>query len=223
MVGLGSVNNTSDVNKPISTATQTALDLKAPLASPAFTGTVAGVTKSMVGLGDVDNATDANKPVSTAQQTALDLKSNIASPIFTGTSTIPTAQINTLSANTALVSETVNTKMKASPTSFFMSPSTYCGVWMVNESLTCWKFDKMYPILCSIKDFGKIDDLFIVTPGYQVNLYYYTNKTIIHNRTQLHRSWSTTTGYNLSGITPIDGQIRTIGNKMVMVITMVTR
>lgn len=37
-VGLGNVSNTSDANKPISTATQNALNLKAPLASPAFTG-----------------------------------------------------------------------------------------------------------------------------------------------------------------------------------------
>ena len=37
-VGLGNADNTSDANKPISTATQTALDLKAPLASPTFTG-----------------------------------------------------------------------------------------------------------------------------------------------------------------------------------------
>jgi len=37
-VGLGSVDNTSDANKPISVATQSALDLKAPLASPALTG-----------------------------------------------------------------------------------------------------------------------------------------------------------------------------------------
>jgi len=52
----------------------TALGLKAPLANPTFTGTVAGITKSMVGLANVDNTTDANKPVSTATQTALDLK-----------------------------------------------------------------------------------------------------------------------------------------------------
>ncbi len=39
-VGLGNVDNTSDTNKPVSTAQQTALDLKAPLASPTFTGTV---------------------------------------------------------------------------------------------------------------------------------------------------------------------------------------
>jgi hypothetical protein len=84
MVGLGSVDNTSDANKPVSTAQQTALDLKAPLANPTFTGTVSGVTKSMVGLGNVDNTTDANKPVSTSTQTALDLKAPLASPTFTG-------------------------------------------------------------------------------------------------------------------------------------------
>jgi hypothetical protein len=52
----------------------TALGLKAPLANPTFTGTVAGVTSTHVGLGNVDNTSDANKPVSTATQTALDLK-----------------------------------------------------------------------------------------------------------------------------------------------------
>ena len=39
-VGLGNVDNTADTAKPVSTAQQTALDLKAPLASPTFTGTV---------------------------------------------------------------------------------------------------------------------------------------------------------------------------------------
>jgi len=84
-VGLANVDNTSDANKPVSTATQSALDLKAPLASPTFTGTVSGISKSMVGLGNVDNTSDANKPVSSAQQTALNLKANLASPTFTGT------------------------------------------------------------------------------------------------------------------------------------------
>jgi hypothetical protein len=46
----------------------------APLASPTFTGTVSGITKSMVGLSNVDNTSDANKPISTATQTALNLK-----------------------------------------------------------------------------------------------------------------------------------------------------
>jgi hypothetical protein len=39
-VGLANVDNTTDANKPVSTATQTALDLKAPIANPTFTGTV---------------------------------------------------------------------------------------------------------------------------------------------------------------------------------------
>ncbi|NQW26765.1 MAG: hypothetical protein HQ474_02545, partial [Flammeovirgaceae bacterium] len=155
MVGLSSVDDTSDASKPISTATQTALDLKenaankstdatlasnsdnlfpsvkaiktyvdatvasgapdasistkgkillagdlagtadiptvpellnkAPIASPTFTGTVAGITKAMVDLPNVDDTSDANKPVSTATQTELALKAPIASPTFTGT------------------------------------------------------------------------------------------------------------------------------------------
>jgi hypothetical protein len=102
MVGLSNVDNTTDASKPVSTATQTALDLKADtadvttslalkanLASPTFTGTVSGIDKTMVGLSNVDNTTDTSKPVSTATQTALDLKANLASPTFTGTVTAP--------------------------------------------------------------------------------------------------------------------------------------
>jgi hypothetical protein len=75
-VGLGNVDNTSDANKPVSSATQTALNAKANLASPTFTGTVGGITKAMVGLSNVDNTADSAKPVSTAQQTALNAKEN---------------------------------------------------------------------------------------------------------------------------------------------------
>lgn len=83
-VGLSNVDNTSDLNKPVSTAQQTALNLKANLASPTFTGTVGGITKSMVGLSNVDNTSDVNKPVSTAQLTALNLKADLTNPSFTG-------------------------------------------------------------------------------------------------------------------------------------------
>jgi uncharacterized protein (TIGR02145 family) len=76
MVGLGNVDNTSDAGKPISTVTQTALDLKAPINNPTFTGTVGGISKTMVGLGNVDNTSDAGKSISTATQTALDNKLN---------------------------------------------------------------------------------------------------------------------------------------------------
>jgi microcystin-dependent protein len=88
-VGLGNVDNTSDPNKPVSTATQAALNLKANIANPTFSGTVGGITKSMVGLGNVINTSDADKPVSTATQTALNLKANLASPNFSGNVALP--------------------------------------------------------------------------------------------------------------------------------------
>lgn len=52
-VGLGNVDNTTDANKPVSTATQTALDLKANLASPAFTGTATSTGLTVNGLLEV--------------------------------------------------------------------------------------------------------------------------------------------------------------------------
>ena len=85
MVGLGSVDNTTDAKKPISTATQNALTLKAPLVDPSFSGTVSGISAAMVGLGSVNNTSDAAKPISTAAQAALNLKAPLAGPIFTGT------------------------------------------------------------------------------------------------------------------------------------------
>mgnify|MGYP007125363510 CR=1 FL=1 len=57
MVGLGSVDNTSDSAKPVSTAQQTALDLKANLASPTFTGTVTAPTFSGALTGNATTAT----------------------------------------------------------------------------------------------------------------------------------------------------------------------
>ena len=107
-IGLNNVDNTTDALKPVSTAGQSALDLKANIAGPTFTGTVGGVTSTMVGLGNVDNTTDALKPVSTAGQTALNLKANIASPTFTGTpiTTTPAANDNsTKIASTAYVQQ----------------------------------------------------------------------------------------------------------------------
>jgi hypothetical protein len=93
----------------------TALGLKAPIASPTFTGTVGGITKDMVGLANVDNTTDALKPVSTATQTALDLKANLASPTLTGTPLAPTATTGTNTtqiATTAFVKTAIDTSVQ---------------------------------------------------------------------------------------------------------------
>ena len=96
----------------------TADALKANLASPTFTGTVAGITKSMVGLGNVDNTADSAKPVSTAAQTALDLKAPLASPALTGTPTAPTAAAGTNTtqiATTAFVGTAVSNLVASAP------------------------------------------------------------------------------------------------------------
>ena len=86
-VGLGNVDNTSDADKPVSTATQTALSAKANSAD----------------FSNVDNTSDADKPVSTATQTALNAKAD--------TSAVPTdlndlsdvTIVGTPSANQALI------------------------------------------------------------------------------------------------------------------------
>lgn len=91
-VGLANADNTSDVDKPISAATQTALDAKATnTALDAHTNNTSNphsVTKAQVGLGNADNTSDINKPVSTAMQSVLNAKAPTASPSFTGTVTV---------------------------------------------------------------------------------------------------------------------------------------
>jgi len=74
---------------PSQNAVYDALALKAPLASPTFTGTVSGVTKAMVGLGNVDNTADANKNVLSA--TKLATARNINGVAFDGTTNITVA------------------------------------------------------------------------------------------------------------------------------------
>ena len=78
-IGLGNVDNTSDVDKPISSATQTALDdITATLDSHVDnTSNPHEVTKSQVGLSNVDNTSDLSKPISTATQAALDDKADL--------------------------------------------------------------------------------------------------------------------------------------------------
>lgn len=103
-VGLGSVDNTADVDKPVSTAQATAIAAKytkpgpgipkadlttavqsslsladtalqsAPVTSVASKTGAVSLVKGDVGLGSVDNTADTAKPISTATQAALDLK-----------------------------------------------------------------------------------------------------------------------------------------------------
>jgi hypothetical protein len=105
----------------VTSAIQTQIDSKAPLASPTFTGTVSGVTKTHVGLGSVDNTADTAKPVSTAQQTALDLKANLASPTLVtpvlGIATATSINGTTIPSTKTLVVTTDKLSVHAATTS----------------------------------------------------------------------------------------------------------
>ena len=79
-VGLGKVDDTTDLEKPISTATQAALDAKLGAedlaAHTVLTNNPHMVTAAQVGLGNVDNTSDAAKPVSDATAAAIALHAN---------------------------------------------------------------------------------------------------------------------------------------------------
>lgn len=76
LAGYAKISNvTTLTNNKLNVAdTANMLVAYAKIASPNFTGTVSGITKSMVGLGNVDNTSDVNKPISTAAQLVLDTK-----------------------------------------------------------------------------------------------------------------------------------------------------
>jgi hypothetical protein len=79
-VGLGSVDNTADTAKPVSTAQQTALDLKANLASPTFTGTLAAADITISGDLTVNGTTTTiNSTTLTVDDKNIELGS-VASP-----------------------------------------------------------------------------------------------------------------------------------------------
>lgn len=93
-VGLSNVDNTSDDNKPVSTAQATAIaDAKSAgtTAQTSITNHINNkanphtVTKAQVGLGNVDNTSDAAKPISTATQSALDNINDTLSSKLSGT------------------------------------------------------------------------------------------------------------------------------------------
>ena len=78
-IGLGNVNNTSDMDKPVSTAQQTAInaalkagnDAQADIDAHIAASNPHEIKASTIGLGNVNNTADADKPVSTAQAAAI--------------------------------------------------------------------------------------------------------------------------------------------------------
>jgi hypothetical protein len=106
-VSLGNVDNTSDINKPISTLVQNALNLKEGTITAGTTAqyyrgdkTFQTLDKTAVGLSNVDNTTDLLKPISTATQTALNGKQATISLTTTGSSGASTFAANVLNIPT---------------------------------------------------------------------------------------------------------------------------
>jgi hypothetical protein len=83
-VGLTNVDNTSDLNKPISTATQAALNLKANLLSPSLTGTPIAPTAA-VGTNTTQLATTAFVNANSMNLTTSQSFTGIKSATNTGT------------------------------------------------------------------------------------------------------------------------------------------
>ena len=71
--GLENVDNTSDADKPVSTAQAAAINAVQPDVDnhEARADNPHAVTAAQVGLGNVDDTADADKPVSTLQATAI--------------------------------------------------------------------------------------------------------------------------------------------------------
>jgi hypothetical protein len=106
-VGLGNVDNTSDLNKPVSNATQAALDTKEPNITAGTSQHYWSGLKSWQSISSL--------PVSAPMQTALDAKAPLASPALTGIPTVPTANpgTNTIQiASTAFVTTAVTTAQR---------------------------------------------------------------------------------------------------------------
>lgn len=121
-VGLANVQNTSDLDKVISTAQQEGLDLKQDSIGTGelfqyLRGGLTWVTlnSTAVGLGNVNNVSDANKPISGPQQTALDGKATTSlSLLLSGTQTVD--GVKTFSSSPKWGTATVGHVWKATST-----------------------------------------------------------------------------------------------------------
>jgi len=91
-LGLGNVDNTADTAKPVSTAQQTALDLKANLASPTLTGTPVAPTAA-VGTNTTQIATTAHVFAERTSTATLTNKT-LVSPVLTGSTTLPAVTLS---------------------------------------------------------------------------------------------------------------------------------
>lgn len=104
-VGLSNVDNTSDLNKPISTATQSALDAKAPLDNPSVLATAVGASRTLTADDDQKTLKVTAPGVTLTLPEGL-LISTLVIPHSGGTSIDPTGTVTLNGAGTTLSATT---------------------------------------------------------------------------------------------------------------------
>ena len=146
-VGLANVDDTSDIDKPISNATQLALDGKENTiiegtASQYYRGdkTFRTLDKNAVGLGNVDNTSDLNKPISNATQTALNGKENLItagtiSQYFRGDKTFQTLDKNAVGLSNVVNLDTSNPANIVQSSSYRFVTDTEKSTWNGKQDL----------------------------------------------------------------------------------------
>lgn len=142
-VGLGNVDNTSDINKPISTATQNALNNKVDKITGKGLSTNDFTTELKTKLTDLPSKTTLSNELNYIHNS----KAPLASPTFTGTPTAPTASFtvnNTQLATTAFVHSITDKRKRNTSTNnatwnyegevFLLNSST--GIFTITTSLS---------------------------------------------------------------------------------------
>jgi len=123
-VGLANVDNTSDANKPVSTATQTALDLKAPLASPALTGTPTAPTAAAdTNTTQIATTAFAKAEADAAQSAAEATASSALSGVTAGTTAFTAVNVNSVAKQIAAT--TGNIVTAAATTAYAWAKASY--------------------------------------------------------------------------------------------------
>jgi hypothetical protein len=131
MVGLGNVNNTSDANKPVSNATQTALNAKATLNNPQFTGTISSnkflvdATGNLTAFSLTSNnnltCTDVLYSGGTSLTSTIGKLATLSGPTFTGT-------VNGITKSMVGLSNVDNTSDVNKPVSTLQASYIYSAV-----------------------------------------------------------------------------------------------
>ncbi|KAJ1402581.1 hypothetical protein B484DRAFT_405385 [Ochromonadaceae sp. CCMP2298] len=206
-LGIDQTDNTSDLAKPISTATQVALDdlgqtnsMAVALAHVTMT-TPVSVNRAWNNTGgsNVWNVTVSSiqyiitrNAAPWPEQLGPSLRKKASNEAENNGSFPPTDSLVEFKVGRIFANEIFTKRIEM--------PPPVCGVWMVNAGDGDLKIDNAYPIFCSLKNAGKRDDQMLVGPGFKVVCFFYADYVI----TPGARPWP--------GSTDTASQTRTIDN-----------